>query len=358
MKKVLVALSGGVDSAVAALLLKKQGYDVAGAYMKNWINEDSISAHCPWQQDIEDARAVSETIGIGFEVVNFIREYRERVVKYLVDGYKRGLTPNPDVMCNREMKFGVFLDYALKQGFDAVATGHYCRSQQHPGRPAENALYEGVDKNKDQSYFLALISNDQLQKAIFPVGHLTKQAVRELAKQEGLPNAGKKDSQGICFIGEVKIGDFLENYIPDQPGEIINHRGELVGTHRGLHRYTLGQRKGIGVPSNTDNEHYVVVGKDLETNQLLVAFESAECDGLFQKKMHVHSISWLNEPLTEETTVLARPRYRDPSVKSRFIPTGDKSAWIIFEHEQRALASGQVCAFYDGERLLGGGVFS
>lgn len=351
-KKVLVALSGGVDSAVAALLLKRQGYDVAAAYMKNWINEENITAHCPWRDDIEDGRAVCEMLGITFLVVNFIRDYRERVVSYLVDGYRRGLTPNPDVMCNREMKFGVFLDYALDRGFDAVATGHYCRMQEQP-----QAILEGVDKNKDQSYFLALVRQEQLQRALFPIGHLTKPQVRQVAIEAGLPNAHKKDSQGICFIGEVRINDFLEHYIPDSPGEVVTTGGRIVGRHKGLHRYTLGQRRGIGVPSNADNEHYVVVGKDADSNRLIVAFESTQPDGLFQSQMTLCHLNWQCEEVTAPRDLLARPRYRDPSVPARFEPLGDGLARITFATPQRALASGQVCALYDGERMLGGGVF-
>lgn len=354
-EKVLVALSGGVDSAVAALRLRDTGYAVSAAYMKNWINEENVFGNCPWEQDIVDARAVAGHLGIGFEVINFMRDYRERVVDYLVDGYSRGLTPNPDVMCNREMKFGVLLEWAREQGFDAVATGHYCRSTEIAG---ETALLEGVDQNKDQSYFLSLITPDQLARAIFPVGHLTKPEVRACAAEAGLPNARKKDSQGICFIGEVRINDFLEKFIPDKPGEIVNLEGTVLGRHRGLHRFTLGQRRGIGIPSNTDNEFYIVVGKDLPNNRLIVAFESDRADAIWHQAIQLQQLSWLvRNPPAEPTELFAKVRYRDPSVPMRFVPLGDGSARLEFAEKQRALAPGQVCAIYDRERLLGGGIY-
>lgn len=353
-KKILVALSGGVDSAVAALRLQDAGHSIAAVYMKNWINEEKIVGHCPWQQDIEDGRAVCEHLGIDFQVVNFIRDYRDRVVQYLVEGYRRGLTPNPDVMCNREMKFGVLLDWALEHGYDAVATGHYCRKEVVDG---VHTLLEGVDTDKDQSYFLAMLRPEQLERALFPVGDLTKPEVRALARKTNLPNANKKDSQGICFIGEVKINDFLESFIEESPGDIVNTEGMILGEHRGLHRYTLGQRRGIGVPSNADNEFYVVVGKNLELNQLIVAFESARAEQIWHRTARLHQLSWLGPSPKAPSDLLVKVRYRDPSVAARLIPTSDNSVILEFADPQRALASGQICAIYEGKRLLGGGVF-
>ncbi len=377
-EKVLVALSGGVDSSVAALLLKQQGHDVTGAYMKNWINEDNIIGDCPWQQDIADARAVAERIGIEFHVVNLMQEYRERVVAYLLDGYARGLTPNPDIMCNREVKFGVFRAWAKDHGFESVATGHYARQMEMnkletrpPGRvngdrevaappvPAgEFSLLEGADKNKDQSYFLALLNQKQIRDARFPIGHLAKPELRRLAREAGLVTAEKKDSQGICFIGEVKMQDFLRTYVPDAPGPIVRASdGRELGRHRGLHFYTLGQRRGIGVPSNADHEAYVVVGKRAADRALLVAFDHPEAPGLFQREVRVHSLSWTGVPFTTPRLLEGRVRYRDPRVPLQFTPEGGGTALVRFDEPQRALASGQVLALYAGEQLLGGGIY-
>ncbi len=353
--RLLLALSGGVDSAVAAWKAVQDGYQVEAAYMKNWINEENVFGNCPWMKDIEDASAVADHLGIPFRVLNFMEAYRERVVSYLVDGYSRGLTPNPDVMCNREMKFGVLLDWAMENGFDAVATGHYCRRTESDTGPS---LLEGVDKNKDQSYFLCMIRPDQLERARFPIGDIPKPEVRKLASKIGLPNANKKDSQGICFIGEVKINDFLEKFISESPGKIVSLDGEVLGEHKGLHRYTLGQRRGIGIPSNTDNEFYVVVAKRLKENELVVAFESARANPIWHKEMELHQISWLiPNPPDIQRKLQVKVRYRDPRVPATFIPSGATGGKLKFDEPQRALASGQICAIYDDERVLGGGAY-
>ena len=357
-EKILVAMSGGVDSSVAALLLKDQGYPLVGVYMKNWINEDNLVGHCPWMQDIDDARTVCEKLGIEFRVVNLMQEYREKIVGYLLDGYARGLTPNPDIMCNREIKFGVFRAWARDHGFDAVATGHYARRIAAGDGAPEYQILEGADKNKDQSYFLALLNQAQVRDARFPIGHLPKPDLRSLARQAGLPTADKKDSPGICFIGEVKMQDFLRAYVPDAPGPIVRATdGRELGTHRGLHFYTLGQRKGIGVPSNTDHAAYVVVGKRAADRALLVAFDHPDAPGLFQREVRVHSLSWIGEPISTACALEGRVRYRDPRVPIDFFPEAGATARIVFRGPQRGLASGQILAFYDGERLLGGGVY-
>lgn len=357
MKKILVALSGGVDSSVAALILKKAGYEVASAYIKTWINEEGsdLFADCPWQEEIKHAQAAANHIGIEFEVVNLIKDYRERVVKYLVEGYRNGITPNPDIMCNREMKFGVFLDYAIKSGFDGIATGHYCQRQENPDGTFD--ILEGLDKNKDQSYFLALVQQEQLKHAIFPIGHLEKTQVRQIAKQNGLPNAEKKDSQGICFLGKISINKFLSQYIEDKPGLIVNSNGKVLGEHKGLHHFTIGQRKGIGIPSNTDHKNYVVIAKSFETNELIIAFDNPTGSELYTKEANIRNISYINQSVKEERKLLAKPRYRDPSQLITFKPNLENKAHIEFAENQRALARGQILALYDGEKLLGGGIY-
>jgi len=357
--RTLIALSGGVDSAVAAMLVRDSGVEVEAAYMKNWINEDEIIGDCPWAQDIIDARSVARHLRIPFRVVNLMEDYRDRVVAYLLDGYQRGLTPNPDVMCNRDIKFGAFRQYALDHGFDAVATGHYAQRQQLPDQSF--ALIEGADANKDQTYFLALLEQSQLADARFPIGHLNKPDLRRLARDAGLPNATKKDSQGICFIGQVKMQDFLRQYVPDAPGPIVRATDEaILGQHHGLHYFTLGQRRGIGVPSNTDDKAYVVVGKRSSDRALLVAFDGPDSPGLHSKSVSIHQLRWNTPtPPTDTCSLEGKVRYRDPRVPLLFEPdSADKTiAKITFDTPQRGLASGQILAIYDGPRLLGGGIY-
>jgi len=355
MARILAAMSGGVDSSVAAALLIEEGHEVVGAYMKNWINEENILGHCPWQEDVDDAGAVSEQLGIEFRVVNLIKDYRERVVKYLLAGYEGGVTPNPDVMCNREMKFGVFLDYARDHGFDGVATGHYARSVHHGDGTAD--ILRGSDLNKDQTYFLALLQQQQAAAAYFPIGELLKPEVRAKARALGLKNAGKKDSQGICFIGEVKMKDFLAAFVEDNPGDIVTVGGEKIGEHRGLHIYTLGQRRGLGVASPVYKEAYVVVAKRPETNELVVGFDRPGTPGLYASSCRVGGLSFTNAPVTGGAKILAQPRYRTPAVPATVEVAGEGAFELHFSGPQRALTPGQICAFYSDEILLGGGVF-
>lgn len=358
MSRILVALSGGVDSSAAAALLVEQGHEVVAAYMKNWVNEENIPGECPWERDIDDALGVCEKLGIEFRVVDLVEQYRARIVDYLLEGYRNGYTPNPDVLCNREMKFGVFLDYALEQGFESLATGHYAQKLAVPGEGSY--IMRGLDANKDQSYFLALMRPEQIQRALFPIGHLEKGSVRALARRFDLPTAAKKDSQGICFIGQVKMSDFLSHYLPDRPGDIVDLEGRRLGRHRGLHLFTIGQRKGHGVASPREGVAYVVVGKDTARNRLILGYEGEETPGLYARSAVVGSISNLQGPLPE--TVFVQPRYRTPAVAARCLPIEEGRCRLEFERPVRALALGQVAAFYQpdegrGERLLGGGFF-
>jgi len=354
MSKVMVGLSGGVDSAVAAALLVEQGHEVVGGYMKNWMNEEGIPGDCPWEQDIEDAHAVAKKLGIEFRVIDLIDQYKHKIVEYLVNGYQVGLTPNPDVWCNREMKFGLFLDYALSQGFEAVGTGHYARRRVLPNGQA--AILRGADPNKDQSYFLSLMTAHQVGHARFPTGEMLKPEVREVARRFDLPVAEKKDSQGICFLGQVKMSDFLAHYLEDKPGEIVDINGKMMGEHRGLHYYTIGQRKGHGVASPRDGMAYVVVGKRAEGNQLVIGWDCENSEGLYTRKCRVGSLTSINEDIAGLRRVEAQPRYRTKAEVAKVSQEDDGKILIEFVKAQRAVVAGQICAFYDGGRLLGGGV--
>jgi tRNA-specific 2-thiouridylase len=326
-------------------------------FMRTWNSEDSSApvGQCRWKADMDDARSVCETLGIGFEVVNMIGHYRQLVVDDLVDGYRNGMTPNPDVLCNARIKFGVFKKYAMAKGFDKFATGHYCRSLRNGD--GSWAIFEGADKNKDQSYFLAMLSQEQIGDALFPVGDLRKSDVRKLAERAGLCTSHKRDSQGICFLGKVKIQDFLAQYITNSPGEIVDCDGKILGRHGGLFRFTIGQRRGINLPSNQDCKHYVVVAKDLERNRLIVEIEGATSRALYGQEFFIHDLSFIGTPLGEQAELLARPRYRDPAQEIIFSRHGKNGALVVFKKPQRAIAPGQIIAFYGGEQLIGGGIF-
>lgn len=356
MARILVAMSGGVDSSVAALLLAEQGHEIEGAYMKNWMAEWDPLGECPWEQDAADARAVAERLGIPFRVVNLIEDYREHVVDYLLRGYAEGVTPNPDVYCNREIKFGVFLDLARREGFDGIGTGHYARIDAGPG--GRRCIFEGRDPGKDQSYFLAMLRAGQIVDAWFPVGDLLKSEVRARAAAAGLVTAAKKDSQGICFIGKVRMQDFLREYLPENPGPIVDLEGRVLGGHRGLHNFTLGQRRGIRVASPERGAAYVVVEKRMATNELVIGHDRPETAGLYASRAVLASLSTTGLEFPAKAGIGARPRYRAPRVAVEFTRHGDGTAGVVFAEPQRALAPGQICALYDNDRLLGGGVFA
>jgi len=357
IQRILVAVSGGVDSAVACHLLKKQGHEVEAVYVRTWEQEDDPFGNCPGAEDLKDARSTARHLDVPFHVVNFIDFYQKEVVTPMVNGYAQGITPNPDILCNRRMKFGALMEYAKDNNFNALATGHYC--QKKIAKNGCSELWEGADKNKDQSYFLAQISQKQLDFARFPIGAIAKTKVREIAKQIGLSVAEKKDSQGICFLGKVKIPEFLSNFIDDQPGEIVKTDGTVLGYHQGLHRFTLGQRKGIGIPSNSDHDKYVVTGKDIEKNQLIVAFENKKEPTLWGQKYQIESVSFFdNEEPTTAMSFLGKARYRDAPTQLTYQPGKGQTAEINFETPQRALTPGQVLALYKGEKLIGSGVYS
>lgn len=348
-------MSGGVDSSVAALCLREAGEEIEGAYMKNWVEEEDPLGQCPWETDIADARAVAQQLGIPFRVVNLMAEYRSRVVDYLLQGYAEGVTPNPDVFCNREIKFGAFLDYARREGFQGVATGHYARIVRGPHGAS---LFEGADPGKDQSYFLAMLRPEQVAAAWMPVGDLQKSEVRRLARNAGLATADKKDSQGICFIGKVRMADFLRRHLPDQPGPIVDLDGRPLGRHRGLHYFTLGQRRGLRVASNTPHQAYVVVGKRPATGELVVGFDQPSTPGLHTRAWEVGQLSAAGPAgLPAQGPLEVRVRYRAPRVPATVSTIQPGVLRVKFAEPQRAVAPGQVCAFYDGPQLLGGGVF-
>ena len=336
-KTVVVGLSGGVDSSVAAALLKEQGYNVIGLFMKNWEEDE----HCTAEEDFIDVKRIAEVLDIPYYTVNFAKEYMEDVFKVFLDGLKRGITPNPDILCNREIKFGPFLQFAEKLGADYIATGHYCRVEN--GR-----LLKGKDDNKDQSYFLAGVTAKQLEKVLFPVGDLEKPEVRKIATKYNFTTATKKDSTGICFIGERKFRDFMRGYLGNKNGDIKTLEGSVVGKHEGLMYYTLGQRKGLGIGGvRGGDDRWFVVKKDLENNILYV--NNGECQEMFTKVVRLEKFNWIGEP--KYGKMMAKVRYRQEDQSCEVFEDGR----IVFDKPQRAVTPGQWVVLYDGDVCLGGG---
>ncbi|WP_374960001.1 tRNA 2-thiouridine(34) synthase MnmA [Gilvibacter sp.] len=391
MKRVVVGLSGGVDSSVAAYLLKEQGYEVIGIFMKNWHDDSvTISNECPWLEDSNDAMLVADKLGIPFQTVDLSEQYKERIVDYMFREYEMGRTPNPDVLCNREIKFDVFLKIAMDLGADYVATGHYCRkgTQLIEGKEVYSLL-SGADPNKDQSYFLCQLSQEQLAKTLFPVGELQKAEVRKIAAEQDLITAEKRDSQGLCFIGKVRLPDFLQQQLAPKEGQIVEvpadhpaytakvqkedtldtlvakHAyapadGKVVGNHQGAHYFTKGQRKGLAVGGT--KEPLFVIDTDVEKN-IIYTGQGKDHPGLFRKGLFVQQpeVHWVREDLRLEVDqtleVLARIRYRQPLQKATLHQTA-AGMYVIFEEPQSAITEGQFVAWYQDDELLGSGVIS
>lgn len=335
-------MSGGVDSSVTAALLKEQGYAVTGVYMKNW-SQDLPGFTCPWKEDYQDAKRVAVQLDIPFKLYDFEKQYRQRVVDYMIREYQAGRTPNPDIMCNQEVKFKLFLETALDDGADMIATGHYARIK-------DGQLLAGVDKNKDQSYFLYRVTKDALKKSLMPIGELQKPEVRTLAKKLSLYTADKKDSQGICFVGNVGIKDFLLAQLGPQPaGPIINQKGQEIGRHDGAIFYTIGQRHGLDVGGGLP---YYVTRKDIKTNTIYVTTDLDDKD-LWSKELRLEDLHWIDKKPDQSKQYRARLRYRGPLVGCRL--NGKK---LLLDEEQRGIAAGQSAVIYDGDHVLGGGIIS
>lgn len=349
---VVVGLSGGVDSAIAASLLLEQGYTVEALFMKNW-DEDDEEGYCPAEQDLSDARAVAALLGIKLHTVSFSGEYWNRVFAYFLDEYRAGRTPNPDILCNQEIKFKAFLDYALDLGASHIATGHYARID---GKHDHRRLLKGQDANKDQSYFLYRLNQRALNHSLFPLGDMEKSRVRAIAADKGFPNASKKDSTGICFIGERKFNKFLERYLPSQPGNIETLEGNVMGHHKGLMFHTIGQRQGLGIGGikGTSGDPWYVVDKDLEQNRLIVA-QGKNHPELFKPTLLADDLHWINTTPTLPLPCHARIRYRQADQACTLKAIDNGIARVSFEQSQRAVTPGQAIVFYTGDHCLGGG---
>ena len=356
--KVIIGLSGGVDSSVGVIKLLELGYDVEAIFMRNWDsavnndvlgNPDLMDEVCPQEKDYQDAKAVADKLGIKLHRVDFIEEYWNEVFTYFLDEYKRNRTPNPDILCNKEIKFKCFLEKAEAMGADYIAMGHYARVI-HDGD--KHYLLRGVDSNKDQTYFLSQLSAKQISKALFPIGDMVKQDVRELALKYDLPVAGKKDSTGICFIGERNFKEFLKNYIPAQPGNMVTSDHKIVGRHEGLMYYTIGQRHGLGIGGPGDA--WFVIGKNPKDNELIVG-QGDEQELLYANRAIIKDINIINPPLVNTPTLTAKFRYRAPDVGVTIKYLDDNTIEVKTKEPVKAMTPGQACVFYDGEYCLGGG---
>ncbi len=346
MKRVFVGLSGGVDSSVTAALLQQQGYDVTGVYMKNWT-QDLPGVKCPWQDDLRDARSVAAHLGIPFKVYDFQEEYRDKVVNYMIAEYQAGRTPNPDVMCNQEIKFKLFLDAALADGADMIATGHYATSM-------DGKLLRGVDDNKDQTYFLYRVTGTALVSAILPIGAYSKPEVRKLAAEFGLPTAAKKDSQGVCFIGPVGMKAFLQQYVVAEAGPMVL-RGKEIGRHDGAIFYTIGQRSGLGVGGG---KPYYVTGKDMAQNLVYVTDDQTDLQ-LQTDRVQLEDVHWINRPAEGSRKYQVRFRHRGELFDVAIVPDSDREITaidLILDKPAHAIAPGQSAVIYDGQEVLGGGI--
>ncbi len=344
-KKVYVGMSGGVDSSVTAALLLERGYDVTGVYMKNW-SQDLPGFVCPWKEDYQDAKRVAVKLGIPFKMFDFEKEYRSKVVDYMIDGYKAGLTPNPDIMCNQEVKFKLFLEAALADGADMIATGHYARIK-------NVTLLAGLDKNKDQSYFLYRVTEEALGKSLMPIGEYEKPKVREIAKKLGLNTAEKKDSQGICFVGKVGIKEFLQQFVKTAPGPIMDQHGQVIGEHDGALFYTIGQRQGLGVGGGLP---YYVTGKNMDKNEVYVTTDLQD-DRLWHSELELTLTHWINAEPSENGKYHVRTRYRAELIEvtsTQKLPNGN---WRLkLKDDVRALTPGQSAVLYEADRVVGGGI--
>jgi tRNA-uridine 2-sulfurtransferase len=352
--RVVVGMSGGVDSSVAALLLKQQGYDVIGLFMKNWEDDDN-DEYCSSRQDLLDAVSVADTIGIPIEAVNFSGEYKERVFSYFLREYQAGRTPNPDILCNSEIKFKAFLDHAIQLGADTIATGHYAQIREADGR---FQLLKAADNSKDQSYFLHRLNQKQLSHAMFPLGKLLKTQVREIAAQHGLHNHAKRDSTGICFIGERPFREFLNRYLPTTPGEMVTPQGNVVGKHIGLSFYTIGQRQGLGIGGAKDatGAPWFVCGKDTANNKLIIV-QGHDHPALLTPGLAALESHWISGTAPQlDHRYAGKTRYRQPDAPCHFTQLADSRCEIVFDEAQWAVTPGQSVVIYDGETCLGGAI--